>query len=217
MSEIFKNGTLTAQSVSSLETPLQGVTLSSPFNYASIQYRQEDPVTYKEDLILPIVVGKAEQCNPEDVTSLYRKHWSCIRTNFQTTKKDKAHLQFPFAISRYTRTYELGRTDFSWKDIGIQSKCFLCFLLRHVETCELQYYYASNNTKLFIEPILVINRENFQKFIDRLFQVYNLRSHPIGGEMTPKLPSFIIKNPSLLSLERNKRTRKRFDDHLCLF
>ena len=117
------------------------------------------------------------------------------------------------------------------------------FLLRHVETCELQYYYASNNTRLFTEPILVTNQESFLRFLNRLsiqdpleharlqrpnskwvvemitnvsFYVYNLGDHPIGG-VTPKLPSFITNNPSIISLQNYEKTGKRFDDQLCLF
>ncbi|KAJ8050966.1 hypothetical protein HOLleu_04358 [Holothuria leucospilota] len=119
----------------------------------------------------------------------------------------------------------------------------LGFFLRNVETCELRYYYASNNSKLFGEPLLITNistlghftevnlaqdlleparlqRPNSKWVVETITNVtyfmYKIPDHPIGC-ITIDLPDFVKNNKSIVTLQRNRQTGKCYQDNLCLF
>ncbi|KAJ8049388.1 hypothetical protein HOLleu_02124 [Holothuria leucospilota] len=119
----------------------------------------------------------------------------------------------------------------------------LGFFLRNIETCELRYYYASNNSKLFSEPFLIRNTSTLEHFNEALlaqdlleharlqrpnskwvvesitnvtYFVYKIPDHPIGC-VTIDLPDFVKSNKALVTLERNRNTGERYQDNLCLF
>lgn len=106
----------------------------------------------------------------------------------------------------------------------------------------MRYFHPSaGKDRLFEKPILITNKEDFERFIDRLlaedlveystrtrpdtswalhlitninFFVYPIFNHPIG--CCGQLPSHLISNKAIISLEKNSNGIC-YTDNLCLF
>ena len=104
------------------------------------------------------------------------------------------------------------------------------FVLRNIETGELRFFYASNNTNVLDKPMLVHNDITFSQFIDVLRTldvlewVRNQRPNskwvffklvqtlvtvtrlnfPIGAPVD--LPPYILSNPSIIALANNRHS-----------
>ena len=115
------------------------------------------------------------------------------------------------------------------------------FVLRNIETGELRFFYASNNTNVLDKPMLVHNDITFSQFIDVLRTldvlewVRNQRPNskwvffklvqtlvtvtrlnfPIGAPVD--LPPYILSNPSIIALANNRHSGEPYIDNLCLF
>ncbi|KAJ8040703.1 hypothetical protein HOLleu_15076 [Holothuria leucospilota] len=203
---------------------------------------QEESFMCPENVTLPQPFGLAGHCDTHDLEKLYKKHWRDIRTRFQT--KGRLRNTYNFRLHTFT-TEEMmvaAKQIFERQETAFKINVGCGFFLRSVETCQLQYYYASNNTFLFPEPMLVTGRPSFTTFLNALsskdpadyvrlarpnsrwviemvtnatFFVFKLRDHPIGG--ASRLPEFITNNKAIVSLERDRHNNYRYDDNLCLF
>ena len=115
------------------------------------------------------------------------------------------------------------------------------FVLRNVETGELRFFYASNNTNLLSIPMLVHNERTFRDVIevirtlDVLEWVRNQRPNskwvfyrliqamvtltrlnvPVGASV--ELPCYIARNQAIVSLTNSRHTGEPYRDNLCLF
>ena len=115
------------------------------------------------------------------------------------------------------------------------------FVLRNIETGELRFFYASNNTNVLDKPMLVHNDITFSQFIDVLRTldvlewVRNQRPNskwvffklvqtlvtvtrlnfPIGAPVD--LPPYVLSNPSIIALANNRHSGEPYIDNLCLF
>lgn len=94
-----------------------------------------------------------------------------LENNSHGISKEKYNLNtYNFRLNYPTSGDLLQQTRMIFEE---QEKSFklnvgLGFFLRNIETCELRYYYASNNSKLFTEPFLVTNASSFKAFLDVL-------------------------------------------------
>ncbi|KAJ8031107.1 hypothetical protein HOLleu_27721 [Holothuria leucospilota] len=194
------------------------------------------------DIVLSNGFGLAEHCDTRDMNKLYKQHWRDIRTRFQT--KGKLRNTYNFRLHTFTieEVMDAAKQIFERQNTVFKINVGFGFFLRNVETCQLQYYYASNNTHLLPEPVLVTGLPSFTTFLNSLsskdptdhvrlarpnsrwvvemvtnatFYVFKLRDHPIGG--ATRLPEFITNNKAIVSLERDRHNNHRYDDNLCLF
>ncbi|KAJ8044458.1 Krueppel-related zinc finger protein 1 [Holothuria leucospilota] len=203
---------------------------------------QEESFMCPENVTLPHPFGLAGHCDTHDLEKLYKKHWRDIRTRFQT--KGRLRNTYNFRLHTFT-TEEMmvaAKQIFERQETAFKINVGCGFFLCNVETCQLQYYYASNNTLLLPEPMLVTGRPSFTTFLNALsskdpadhvrlarpnsrwvvemvtnatFFVFKLRDHPIGG--ASRLPEFITNNKAIVGLERDRHNNYRYDDNLCLF
>ncbi|KAJ8018934.1 hypothetical protein HOLleu_42799 [Holothuria leucospilota] len=202
----------------------------------------EEPVICPENVTLPDPFGLAEHCDTHDLHKLYKKYWRDIRTRFQM--RGRLRNTYNFRSHTYTIEEVMGAAKqiFEKQETAFKINVGFGFFLRNVETCQLQYYYASNNTQLLPEPMLVTGQSSFTKFLNALssrdpadhvrlarpnskwvvemvtnatFYVFKLRDHPIGG--ATRLPEFITNNKAVVSLERDRHNNNRYEDNLCLF
>ena len=112
-----------------------------------------------------------------------------------------------------------------------------------ISTGQLRYYHAShNNARVLEEPMLVRNVADFDQFlaairqpdvlewarqkrpnskwvVDRVcnvtFYVNKILDHPIGcGD---QLPDYIVDNPAVVGLQKDKHHNFWYRDNLCFF
>ena len=99
------------------------------------------------------------------------------------------------------------------------------FVLRNIETGELRFFYASNNTNvldsLWMLDVLEWVRNQrpnskwvFFKLVQTLVTVTRL-NFPIGAPVD--LPPYILSNPSIIALANNRHSEEPYIDKLCLF
>ncbi|KAJ8050766.1 Transcriptional regulator MNL1 [Holothuria leucospilota] len=182
-------------------------------------------------------------CPTEDVNKLCRKHWNTIRTKHR--RQNKLRDTYNFRLTKTPPEELLCQTKMIFEDQKFVFKLNvgLGFFLRNTETCEIRYYYPSNNSKLFSEPFLITNTSTLEHFNKALlaqdlleharlqrpnskwvvesitnvtYFVYKIPDHPIGC-VTTDLPDFVRNNKALITLERNRKTGERYQDNLCLF
>ncbi|KAJ8021642.1 Zinc finger protein MSN2 [Holothuria leucospilota] len=212
----------------------------------SADISQEDPVELPanvNELCSTLHPPERNDCSSEDFVRLYKKHWNIIRTKFR--RQNKLRDVYNFRLNQASPDVLIRQTELIFSD---QRSVFklnigLGFFLRNVETCELRYYYASNNSKLFSEPFLITNistlghltevylaqdlleharlqRPNSKWVVETItnvtYFVYKIPDHPIGCN-TIDLPDFVKNNKSIVTLQRNRQTGKCYQDNLCLF
>ena len=116
------------------------------------------------------------------------------------------------------------------------------FVLRNIETGELRFFYASNNTSMLDRPMLIHDNASFRDFLevlrtlDILEWVRNQRPNskwvflklvqtlvtvtrlnfPIGCSGI-ELPHYITVNEAIVSVVRDRHSGEAYDDNLCLF
>ncbi|KAJ8017821.1 Krueppel-related zinc finger protein 1 [Holothuria leucospilota] len=203
---------------------------------------QEEPLVCPEDVALPNTFGSAEHCDTQGMNKLYKQHWRDIRTRFQTRGKLRNTYNFRLHTFTIEEVMNAAKQIFDKQETAFKINLGFGFFLRNVETCQLQYYYASNNTRLLPEPMLVTGNASFTTFLNTLstkdpadhvrlarpnsrwvvetvtnaiFYVFKLRDHPIGG--ATRLPEFITNNKAVVSLEKDRNNNHRYEDNLCLF
>ena len=117
------------------------------------------------------------------------------------------------------------------------------FILRNNETEQFQYHHSSiNNNSVFDSSFLIRKAQDLEQvytafsnldvlewarqqcpnskwivveITNATFYVTKLHGHPIGK--SSKLPSYILNNPALLSLNSNGNTGLPYKDNLCFF
>ena len=115
------------------------------------------------------------------------------------------------------------------------------FILKHRETGEFRYHYASNNNQILNSPRLIRNQQDLENLLDHLAskdfpshlkdqrpntkwiieRIVSLRIHlvmttcPLGNP--PKLPDYIKNNRFIIGLEKDQHNAYRYKDHLCFF
>lgn len=177
----------------------------------------------------------------EEYEDIVTENWAQIRTHSHITNRLQDTHNVRLIGSDITEAAEQLRRVFRNQNHAFKINVSAGFVLRHNSEETLHYYYASHNTLLFEEAILIANGEDLEQFIDRLreldllewcrqqrpntkytvycltnllFYVTHLRQHPIGSRII--LPDF-IKNKKCIRTFICDRKGVPFHDKLCLF
>ncbi|XP_071847518.1 uncharacterized protein [Apostichopus japonicus] len=196
-----------------------------------------------DEFVSTFHIPERTDCSHEDVLRLYKKHWNDIRTKFR--RQNKLRDVYNYRLSKTSREKLIHHTDMIFDDQKYVFKINvgLGFFLRNVETCELRYYYASNNSKLFKEPFQITNKLTLEHFTEALlaqdlleharlqrpnskwvietvtnvtYFVYKVLDHPIGC-VTVEVPDYVKDNKAIVNLEKNLHTGEPNNDNMCLF
>ena len=185
-----------------------------------------------------------------DISRIYREKWRNIMTFILVNQKvqDLYNLRFPNyndglgAIPQFLTTRLLPHQTRAFK-INFSPS----FILRHIETGELRYYYGSSfNNRILESPKLITSGYDFQCFINELesldllnfckdsrpdtkwviltitnvtFFVDKINTSTYLGKVgaTVVLPEYIKRMKSLISLTNHPKTGIAYTDNLCLF
>ncbi|KAJ8050420.1 Zinc finger protein MSN4 [Holothuria leucospilota] len=215
---------------------------SESVDFTSLEDPAEAPPNIDEHVSI-LQFPEGVDCSAEDVKKLCRKHWNTIRTKHRRQNKLRDTYNFRLMKTPPEELLHQSKMIFEDQKSVFKLNVGLGFFLRNIETCELRYYYASNNSKLFSEPFLIRNTQTLEHFNKALlaqdlleharlqrpnskwvvevitnvtYFVYKLPDHPIGC-VTMDLPDFVKNNKALTTLERNRKTGERYKDNLCLF
>ena len=106
--------------------------------------------------------------------------------------------------------------------------------MKHRETGEFRYHYASNNNQLLASPRLIRNQhdlDNFSEFLasqdfpshlkdqrpNTKWVIERIVSLCVHLVMTTYMTDYIKNNRYIIGLEKDRNTAKRYKDHLCFF
>ena len=171
----------------------------------------------------------------------YKRFWPSIRSFKHINNKTMDIYNFRLDLSgRLGRTFQLRRR--LWRMFESQKQSFKInvsfgLVLYHVETGEFRYWHSSaNNANYYPDNKLIQNDEQFQSFLNDLFNedilenlerpdyklavslitnmtiyIYKLKSGPIGGfHCGCPLPSSTVNNRAIVSFNE-------YSDTLCFF
>ena len=179
---------------------------------------------------------------PEDCRQCYRDNCSQIRSHQQGGK----------CVLVHTRRLETGsdiadmlRAIFRAQRNAFKINLAFGFILSNVETGEKRYYYPSQNSLIFDQPLVVADEADLERVLQRVgetdwleyvrqqkpnskwrialltnaaFHLYPMEDRPIGrGKIAGQLPKWLVENRGLDALEKDQRTGKLYADHLCYF
>lgn len=184
---------------------------------------------------------------PEDQQSQipeYRRHWGQIRTRFARGHKLLNWYNFRLSSLDPEILIQQLHQVFNDQDKVFKLNISFGFLLRNIESNQLQYHYASrNNNNVFDEPFQIstfadvqpVNvalrnldilewarqlRPNSKWIVDQVtnvtYFVTKVVDHPIGRGKTT-LPHYIVENRGIDPLDCDKRTAIPYEDNLCFF
>lgn len=174
----------------------------------------------------------------------YRRHWVYIRTRFSRKNKLLNWYNYRLASLHPDGLIRNLNQVFNDQETVFKLNIAFGFLLRNIETNELQYHYASrNNNQVFDEPFQISNvtdlqpvrnalqdldifewarqhRPNSKWIVEKVtnvtYFVTKVINHPIGRGQTA-LPHYIAGNRGMYTLDCDNRTGKPYKDNLCFF
>jgi hypothetical protein len=180
----------------------------------------------------------------EAARDLYIQHWGAIRTHHTTGQRIQD--RFNYRVTTLdTEMWEdqLRRDIFEVQDVRFKINLSYGFILRNNETGQLRYFHPShNNARVLDEPMLVTCPADFDQFLEAIrhpdvlewarqkrpdskwvvdrvtnvtFYVNKILDHPIGcGD---RLPDYILNNPAVVGLQKDKNNNFWYRDNLCFF
>jgi len=181
--------------------------------------------------------------NEPAIRNVVREHWRGIRT--RQSRRNRIQDWYNFRLESYERHLFQQFLDQILADQSTVFKLNLSFgfVLRNIETGDLQYYHASaNNHRVFNEPFLIGNVRGIEQVVNDIhdldiaewvkqqrpnskwivdvvtnvcFYVTKLRGHPIGRSGI--LPTYIVNNKAVYVLDCDKNTGNPYHDQLCFF
>ena len=176
-------------------------------------------------------------------SSIHRDHWRVIRTRQSRQNKVQDWYNYRLNSPHPSMLEKFIDPIFHDQSTAFKLNLSFGFILMNNETEKFQYHHSSvNNNRVFESPFLIRNMEDLQQVRTALlnldvlewarqqrpnskwvvieianatFYVSKLRRHPIGK--STKLPSYVLNNPAVVSLECNEHSGEPYKDNLCLF
>ena len=180
---------------------------------------------------------------PDLPSSVHQDHWRAIRTRQSRRNKIQDWYNFRLNSTDITNLGQYLNPIFEDQTTAFKLNLSFGFILRNNETEQFQYHHSSiNNNRVFDSPFLIRNAQDLEQvrtaisnldvlewarqqrpnskwivaeITNATFYVTKLRGHPIGK--SSKLPSYLLNNPALMSLDCNEHTGLPYKDNLCFF
>ncbi|XP_070567231.1 uncharacterized protein [Ptychodera flava] len=195
------------------------------------------------DPLEPIFDGSDEGNVEPDILPLYRENWLHIRSRHR--EGNPLLDVFNFRITGGFHRNEIARylqTVHQRQSTQYKVNLALGFIMRHVETGALRYFYPSHNNHLLDAPVLIRNQHDLNDFLTRLqdtdilehikqnrpdskwvielitnitVYIVKIPKHYIGCNIT--LPDCLMTSRSVVPLLRCPRTWRPYNDKLCFF
>nr|XP_054771548.1 uncharacterized protein LOC129279465 [Lytechinus pictus] len=191
---------------------------------------------------LALTVNLPSDIDPESCAAqVYSEHWLNIRDR---QSFGRVHRFYNYHLPDLNNDIlrEKAQKVFEDQSTAFKINASYGFILCNNETNECRYYYASRNTKVLKEPVLITNQSSFHNFLDTFikedvleyartlrpnskwvvqhitnvtFYVFRIGDHPIGQGL--ELPDYIQNNRAIVSLVKSRRDGRMYNDNLCLF
>ena len=178
-----------------------------------------------------------------DIRETIEQHWPQIRTRQSRHNRLQDYYNWRITPEGHQLFPEYLRQILSDQSTVFKINFSFGYILRNNETGELTFYHASaNNHRVLDEPYLIANENDLQQLIDVLrnmdfiewirqqrpnskwvvdwvtnvtFFVTKVTGHVIGR--ATNLPSYIVNNRAIVSLECDANSGTVYQDRLCFF
>ena len=207
---------------------------ASTSSISTVPLQANSASSFTSDPILP---------PPDLPSSIHQDHWRAIRTRQSRCNKIQDWYNFRLNSTDITNLGQYLNPIFEDQTTAFKLNLSFGFILRNNETEQFQYHHSSiNNNRVFDSPFLIRNAQDLEQvrtamsnldvlewarqqrpnskwivaeITNATFYVTKLRGHSIGK--SSKLPSYLLNNPALMSLDCNEHTGLPYKDNLCFF